>query len=246
MGIRSAVFLLLLLSAGSLLAEWFGHDFSAAVLQIGPDGKIANRGQMFVADGRMRTELERGDEAIVEIVDLAARKAILLFPRTRTYVERQLPDVNTAEAKGGDLCAYYTTVHCRRVDQEAVNGRTAYKWEIKTPAQETILQWIDSEHGFTVRRMENERLVSEMRFVATEKIDGRQTEKWQNLLYTGGEDSVETLQWYDPELNIAIRQQMPDGFVRELRNIHTGSQPESLFAVPPDYVRDVLSAQVER
>ena len=39
-------------------------------------------------------------------------------------------------------------------------------------------------------------------------------------------------QWYDPELKIAIREELPGGYIRELRDIKTGKQEKDLFEIP--------------
>ena len=73
-----------------------------------------------------------------------------------------------------------------------------------------------------------------MVYVAEEQLGGRKVERWRALQHSGS-SIVESEQWYDPQLNIAIRQQAQDGSFRELRNIRLGEQPESLFVLPPGY-----------
>jgi hypothetical protein len=51
---------------------------------------------------------------------------------------------------------------------------------------------------------------------------------------SGGE-AMESFQWYDPQLKIAIREELPGGAYRELRNIQIGKQSASLFQIPADY-----------
>jgi hypothetical protein len=47
--------------------------------------------------------------------------------------------------------------------------------------------------------------------------------------------SMKSTQWYDPELQIAIREELPGGYFRELRSIQLGPQPDHLFSVPDGY-----------
>ena len=44
-------------------------------------------------------------------------------------------------------------------------------------------------------------------------------------------------QWYDPELRIITREELPGGFYRELKSIAVAPQPPALFSVPADYKR---------
>jgi len=42
-------------------------------------------------------------------------------------------------------------------------------------------------------------------------------------------------QWYDPELRIITREELPGGYFRELKSIEIGPQPPALFKAPADY-----------
>ena len=44
-----------------------------------------------------------------------------------------------------------------------------------------------------------------------------------------------TTQWYDPQLKIAIREELPGGYFRELRDIRVGAQSPQLFTIPAGY-----------
>ena len=46
---------------------------------------------------------------------------------------------------------------------------------------------------------------------------------------------MQTTQWYDRELQIAMREELPGGYFRELRNIRIGPQSDALFRVPAGY-----------
>jgi hypothetical protein len=46
-----------------------------------------------------------------------------------------------------------------------------------------------------------------------------------------------TFQWFDPELDLAVRQEFPGGFVSELKNVSVGKQPDHLFSIPAGYER---------
>ncbi|MGB5534442.1 MAG: hypothetical protein WBN08_00955, partial [Thiogranum sp.] len=48
---------------------------------------------------------------------------------------------------------------------------------------------------------------------------------------------MQSTRWYDPELQIAIREELSGGYFRELRDIRVAPQPDHLFTVPADYQR---------
>jgi hypothetical protein len=47
--------------------------------------------------------------------------------------------------------------------------------------------------------------------------------------------SVRATQWYDPELDIVVRQQADDGAIDELRNIRLETASAEMFAIPEGY-----------
>jgi hypothetical protein len=75
----------------------------------------------------------------------------------------------------------------------------------------------------------------ELAFRGTEKVSGRMTEKWEMKTTSPDGEGQVSYQWFDPELKTNLREENPNGFVREMRNIKPGKQPDSLFTVPAGY-----------
>ena len=48
---------------------------------------------------------------------------------------------------------------------------------------------------------------------------------------------MQSIQWYDKQLKMVIREELPGGYVRELRNIKLAKQPKELFSIPAGYQR---------
>jgi hypothetical protein len=71
--------------------------------------------------------------------------------------------------------------------------------------------------------------------ISKQETNGRQTEKWSMQITRADGQQMTSYQWYDPELKIAIREEMQGGFVRELKNIKVGKQDAKLFKVPSGY-----------
>ena len=80
----------------------------------------------------------------------------------------------------------------------------------------------------------------ELKVVGRETLGGRATEKWEMTQTRGGGEPVHSYQWYDPKLGVAIREELPGGYVREMSDIRVGKQPDSLFEVPRGY-REITS-----
>lgn len=224
---------ILVIAAGPVMAGWFGADFSAEIYEGNSQG-MTRQGSMAVSQGRVRTEINRNGQSMVEIINPAKGKAWLLNPQSKQYLERVVPGESDQQRSQETPCvALPPQASCSLVGREVVNGRNSDRWQLQADGK-TQLIWLDAEHHFPVRVVNGGNLVMEMRYLGREKLGQRIVEKWQSQM-AGTQGSVTALQWYDPQLNIAIRQVMPDGRQRELKNIRIGPQQDALFAVPNGY-----------
>lgn len=232
---RSTLFLMFLLGCPSLLlAGWFGADFSADAVQYDPQNRSVS-GRMFVGKGRVRTELTRDGVSVVEIIDPEKAVALLLFPSRKQYMERRLPKMAEDASDAGNPCNELPNMQCHKIGTEKINEREAEKWEITNPAGEKAYQWSDLEHHFAIKREFAGSVMLELTYQGNEALNGRNTEKWRSVLMQNDGKPLESYQWYDPKLNIAIKQALADGSVRVLKNIVVAAQPDTLFQVPADF-----------
>lgn len=232
-GISVTIFLLIM---GHATAGWFGADFSADTYQVSPQGQM-RLGKMYVSDGRVRTEMLVRGKPMVEIIDSTRGKAWLLEPEIKTYRERPVP-IQRKDSVKGDPCQVNTVTRCQALGKELVNGRPATKWQLQVKQQQRLL-WLDEQHHFPVQAVIDGKMVMMMRFIGKESVENRRVEKWEATEISPAGNQV-SVQWYDPELNIAIRQQAATGEIRELKNIQLGKQQESLFTLPSGYQRDAV------
>ncbi|MGF1613334.1 MAG: hypothetical protein ACFCVA_05280 [Gammaproteobacteria bacterium] len=72
--------------------------------------------------------------------------------------------------------------------------------------------------------------------VGAERINGRNTEKWEIVVAEGGRE-MRSVVWVDRGLGVPVREELEGGYVRELRDIQEGPQDPSLFQVPAEYKR---------
>ena len=175
-----------------------------------------------------------------------------LLPARREYVETRFGARQMAAAGGvdtpvpagqplsGSPCEGVPDVSCSLVGTEKVSGRDTEKWEMVSHyAGQTLrsLLWIDKERRIPMRQFMPNGMTSELRFLGKETLNGRSVEKWELVTTEPGGQSTKSWQWYDPELRIAVREELPGGYARELRNIVVGPQPPELFEVPAGYRR---------
>lgn len=78
--------------------------------------------------------------------------------------------------------------------------------------------------------------------VSAEKMNGRNTEKWE-IVMSQGERQLRSTVWVDRSLGMPVREELPGGYVRELRDIQEAPQDPSLFQVPAAYQRVELPKQ---
>ena len=98
-------------------------------------------------------------------------------------------------------------------------------------------QWLDQERGIPLKSVMPNGQSMELRILGQESIDGRNVEKWEMTTTVPKQQPMRTFQWYDPVLELAVREEFPGGYVSELKNIRIGPQPDDLFVVPAGYER---------
>jgi hypothetical protein len=235
--------------SGPVSAEQAEVQFAADMVRRGPDGQ-AMTGKMYVGDDRIRMEMSQKGREMVRISDQKRGTELVLFPAEKAYLERSSapgaapaappPAKPSAEA---DPCVGMAGMTCRRVGTEAVNGRPAVKWEMTMTDQGktmTATQWLDAERGLPTKQVLPNGQTMEMKLLGTESIEGRKAEKWERTAAMPNQPPMVTLQWYDPELKLALREEFPGGYVTEIKNIRIGPQADELFVVPAGYTKKAL------
>jgi len=228
-----------LLALASIQSYAATVEYSAEAVMTSP--KHEQVVKTWVGKQHIRTEMSVGDETIIQIVNQATGKAWTIYPGQKTYTELTSPapaDAGGESASRLNPCAKAPPgATCRSLGKEDVNGRPASKWEMVMQQQGQSMrsvQWIDEQHGFPVK-MEHPQGKTELLMLGQETVNGRATEKWQMTNTGRGGKSQTATQWYDPQLGTAVREQMPGGFTRELRNIIVAPQPANLFTLPSGY-----------
>jgi len=231
------------MATGSAVAAQSNVQFSAEAVQSAPDNK-SRYAQIYVGDNRVRLEYQQDKRTMVEIYDMQNQRALLLMPEQQAYMERQLPPGGIMNPmlppKGTDPCMHMLNAQCRQLANEIMYDRPVSKWEMVVTRDGQTLRsqhWMDNERYMPLRQIWPDGTVSEMRPLGEQTLDGRVTERWELKTTRSDEQAVQSTQWYDPELKIAIREELPGGYFRELRNIRLGPQPDQLFMLPAGYRR---------
>ena len=218
-------------------------QFSGLAVQAGPEGR-AREARIFAGDNQVRLEHERDGGQMVEIFDMKNQRVLLFVPDQKVYMQRDFPPGTTGNPvmppQDSNPCASIPEAHCRKVGTDTLYGRPVSQWEMIIKRNgETLrsLHWIDDSRHMSLRDVWPDGSTTESILQGKEMLHGRATERWEQVTTTKDGKKRTTTQWYDPELKIAIREEMPGGFYREIRDIRVAPQPASLFEVPPGYQR---------
>ncbi len=230
-----------LLASASLPA--FAVEFSAkSVVSVPQQGEQESR--LFVGAHALRRESQRGEQPIVELLDTQSQRMQLLIPARHTYMERPLPPGVALPGRLADADPCQNGVpagaSCRLLGEEMVLGRRALKWSITAThegKQVELMQWNDSQHHFPIRQELEGKSLLEQRYIGNESLEGRSVERWEVVSSSPDGTALKVVRWYDPELNMPLREEMSNGYKQYLTEIQVGPQAAELFSVPADYSR---------
>lgn len=230
---------LALLAGNNVSAYEVVQEFSAEAIQKAP-ARPDYRAHMYVSKDAVRTDSVINNIPVSEIINSKSRTRLLLVPKDKVYLQQKASAKtgNTKQTKSGKPCDGMTNTTCKSLGKESINNRQTEKWEFVVNRNGQVyrsLHWIDVKRNMPVREFYPDGTVTELIIKGKEKVNGRATEKWLMQTTRADGQQISSTQWYDPELKMSIREEMPGGFVRELKNIKTGKQDRNLFAVPKGY-----------
>ncbi len=235
--LRRLILLIGLIATHVLYAEQSNIEFSTDAIMSTPyqADKIS---KMYVSQNAVRTEYTINGQKVIEIVYPEKGMAIMLNPVLKAYKEirfNKKPDV-ISDSK--TICESIPNAECKMLGHETIDGRKTEKWQIinyQNGRPVRSLHWIDTKRKLALREFYPDGTVVELSMVDKEKMNGRDTEKWKRVVSHPDGSLKYSFQWYDPKLKIAIKEELPGGYVRELKNIKVAKQKASLFKIPAGY-----------
>jgi len=237
--LRIVVIALSFLISGQAQAVLMTVEFSADAVVSAPNQK-EKQTKMFVSKKAVRTEINLNGQDMVEIVFPDDGRAILLNPELKAYQETIVPVDKDKNSMAKGPCEEIKNAQCEFMGNENVDGIKTEKWKIILNNQGRklrTLHWIDTKRKLALREFFPDGSVAELKMLKKEKINERDTEKWQRTLSRPDGSTMQSYQWYDPKLKIAIREETTGGYIRELRNIKEGKQSVKLFEIPKDFTK---------
>ena len=218
------------------------QEFSAEAVQSIP-GRPSMNVKMFISKNAVRTESKMNGNTVVEIVYPKDKRRILLNKNRKTYIEQKAQKNNFAKPKKirSSPCNSILGATCKKIGKDKVSGRSAIKWEMtvrRNGRSFKSLHWLDTKYHMPLREQLHDGTVSTMSMSGKEKINGRNTEKWEFSAIRPNGQKMTSQQWYDPKLKMVIREALSGGYIRELRNIKIAKQNKKLFNIPSDYKKE--------
>ncbi len=227
------------------------RSFSAEAIQTAP-GMQTTRMHLYVSgDKSVRIEMSTPQGKIVQQYIASSGLMRVLYPERKEYLEQQSPAPLTMPgAVVQNPCENMPDSKCAKMGEQEVNGQAATHWVITRtgPNQQEfkIEQWLDTKRGITLREQLPNGVSINASMVGKEKINGRETERWEVVMTAVDGKTQSGTRWYDIELGITIREAFPNGSVRELKNIAVKEPDASLFMLPEGYRKLDEPAQPQR
>lgn len=197
--------------------------------------------KIYVGKEAVRTESNINNQKMIEIAFPGKGLVVLINTQQKAYKEIKKNKSVTNETKvDNNPCDQMPNAQCQSLGKEKINGIETEKWQVISNSrgrQMRTLHWIDVKRKLALREFFPDGSVAELKMVLKEKISDRNTEKWQRTMSRPDGSTMVSFQWYDPELKMAIREALPGGYLRELKNIKIAKQPGELFEIPKDYTK---------
>jgi len=214
-------------------------QFSAdAVITI--PGEPQTVSKLYVGNNVVRTDINTQNGLIIDIVFPMEGKLIKLNPQFKQYINIPVRKQTNDSKLNANPCDRLQNASCALLGEELINGLKTKKWQVITLVNNKkvkTLHWIDKQRKLAVREIFNDGTTANMKLLKEEMINNRNVEKWVRTLHRVDGSIVSSYQWYDPQLKISIREELPGGYIRELKNIVLARQKSDLFKVPEGYSR---------
>jgi hypothetical protein len=233
-------------------AAWaFEKAFSAEAVQTAP-GMEPTRMKFYVAkNNAIRMEMQTPHGEIIQQYFPQSGLLRVIYPAQRQYIEQQSP---APLALPGEVvtnpCDQLPDAQCENLGEETIGQQTAVHWRVSRQGPDNqaqvMEQWLDNKRGVPLRQIFPNGTRIDATLTGIENINGRNAERWEIVMTPITGNPQTGIQWHDPELDVTIRESLPNGSVRELINIETSEPAASLFEVPAGFSRLKMPSQEPR
>lgn len=224
-----------------------GRSFTAEAVETRA-GQPPETGRVFYAEQGMRFEFRRQGKSVVQIFLPGQGLMRVLFPEEKTYLEFQGPVSSSrlADTKPETPCPAPNLARCERVGSDTIDGVAAEIWRVTpllppnvqaAPLQGPTDIWWDKQRKVALREKGADGSLVQTRLTGQKQHGGRTTDLWETVLTGPDGQPRRTVRWHDPELNIDVHEEHPNGSIRDLRNIVVTQPDPAWFTLPSDFRR---------
>lgn len=233
------------------MARAFTQSFSAEAVQTAP-GMQATRMNLYVSSNEaVRMEVETPQGQIIQQYFPSTSTMRIIYPERREYIEQKSPAPLALPGEmSANPCDQMPDARCENLGQEKIGNQTAIHWKVTRQgannAAQTMEQWLDMQRGMPLRQIFPNQTRIDATMTGMEQVNGRMTERWDVVMTPAEGEPQQGTQWFDPQLGVTVRETLPNGAVRELRNIVLGEPSAELFTIPRGYRKLDLPQQPSR
>ncbi|MCW9025141.1 MAG: DUF4412 domain-containing protein, partial [Gammaproteobacteria bacterium] len=176
-------------------------EFSAdAVITTPQQPEVVSK--IYVSKKAVRTESKLSNQKMIEISYPEQGRVVLINTQQKSYQEiKTAKKVNNNVENSNNPCDQLLNAKCQILGNESIGGIETEKWQVvssRQGRQVRTLHWIDVKRKLALREFFPDGSVAELKMVLKEKMNGRDTEKWQRTMIRPDGSSMVSFQWYDP------------------------------------------------
>ncbi len=220
-------------------------QFSANAVMSTP-GRSDVSTHLYYSSGRIRKEFYYYGEPVIQILDANKHISLMCFTDQQLcYENKSMEQINIGfENPLSSPCENNSELVCENLGEQDLNQRKTVKWKIvaRQGGEEQVSQvWLDKELSIPVKQTLFNGTTIELKWLGSEKLGKRDTEKWVQQIKLPDGKVRESYQWFDNELKISIRESFPNGNTQELKHIVVENLPDKLFTIPVGFEKKTIT-----
>lgn len=221
-----------------------GETYSATAIH-GIPGQPETTGTVLKSGQNMRLEFEQNGQEVIQILLPQQGVMYILEPQSQTYLELKGQAVPATAGSGSAApCTEQSNLAlCQQVGTDTVSGIQVERWVIADQPQAKPLSILwDPTRRQALRQDYPDGSSTVMSFKSMENLNGRSVEYWIIQTRAPERETLTGGWWFDPELRVVVREELPSGETRRLENIVVGAVDPAAFQVPGGWTKRDPSA----